>query len=81
MDWLLNNWQTIYGVGAFLAWAAGALACFFGIWWFAAVRYQFPGLVLGWLPGAVAALTAAVIVAAIWPLIAFVGLIVAANKR
>lgn len=80
MDWLLNNGQMIYGVGAPIAWILGALISFFGIWWFWAVKYQFPRLVPGWLPGVVAALTAAVVVAAIWSLVAVVGLLLAALR-
>ncbi|MBB4799691.1 hypothetical protein HNP32_003451 [Brevundimonas bullata] len=79
-DWFLTNWQTIYGIGALIAWALFALICFFGVWWFAAERYQFPGLALGWLPGAIAALTAAVVAAALWPLVVVGGIWIAAAR-
>lgn len=69
IDWLANNWQSVYAGGAVLAWLIFALMCFFGIWWFAAEKYQFPGLAFGWLPGGIAALTAGVVAAALWPIL------------
>jgi len=79
-DWFLANWQMVYVGGAFIAWAIFALIAFFGVWWFSAEHYQFPGLALGWIPGAVAALTAAVVAAALWPLVVIGGLVFINNR-
>lgn len=68
------DWGMIYGVGCLVAYAVLALMCFFGIWGFASARYGLPGLVLGWVPGLVAAATLAVIGAFLWPLIVIGGL-------
>ena len=46
------------------------LAAFVGIWWFAAYKYALGGLVLGWIPGTVAAIVAAVVFGFGWPLFA-----------
>lgn len=69
MTWLAENWGLIYGIGALATYAICALALFFGIWWFSAAKYELAGIVLGWIPGAVAAMTLAVVVALLWPVV------------
>lgn len=69
-DWIRNNWGTIYGAGVMVCGGLTVIIVFFGLWWFAADKYALGGLVLGWLPGAVAAATVGAIMAIGWPLLA-----------
>lgn len=68
-DWLGANWGWIYGGGAVIVGALSALATFIGIWWYASAEYALGGLVLGWIPGAVAGGLAGLILGFGWPLI------------
>lgn len=68
--WLQDNWMVIYIGGAVICALLAALIFFVGLWWFAAYRYALGGLVLGWLPGGVAAVVAAVVFGYGWPLFA-----------
>ena len=69
LDWVRDNWGAIYGIGALIAGLLTAIVSFFGIWWFVAVKYQLGGLVLGWLPGAIAGATLGTIIGLGWPLL------------
>lgn len=68
MGWLSENWGNIYVGGALLVWALSGIVAFFGIWLYAAERYQLAGMVLGWIPGGIAAATAALLLGLLWPL-------------
>lgn len=68
-DWLQQNWGIIYLGGGVILGGLTALAVFVGIWWGAAHKYAFGGLVAGWIPGAVGACVASVVMAFGWPLI------------
>ncbi len=67
MEWLTQNIWSIYAFVGLLAWVIGSMVAFFGMWWVASAKYGFPGLLFGWLPGVVMALTGVVIVALLWP--------------
>lgn len=77
LGWLRDNWGAIYGIGALVVGALAWLGAFIGIWWFAAYRYALGGLVLGWLPGVIAACLAALVFGLGWPL--FAGLAILAG--
>lgn len=70
MSWLTDNWADIYLGGALLCGALSALAVFGGIWWYAAAKYELGGLVLGWLPGGIAAFVVGWVIGLGWPLFA-----------
>lgn len=68
VEWLQQNWMLIYIVGVLAVGLLSALVLFFGTWWFAAARYELGGLVLGWVPGAVAAGVGGLVLGFAWPL-------------
>lgn len=72
MQWLTENWQVVYGVGILFGWAIGATILFFGVWWYAASRYAFPGLAIGWVPALAAAVTGGLVIGILWPLVLIV---------
>ena len=67
--WVRDNWGAIYVVGALLSGLLSAIVIFFGVWWFAAAKYELGGLVLGWLPGTVAAAVVGAIMGFGWPIL------------
>ncbi len=70
IDWIRDNWGTIYGGGVIVVGLLTVIIVFFGVWWFAADKYALGGLVLGWVPGAVAAATIGAIMGIGWPVLA-----------
>lgn len=75
-NWLQEHWGAIYGIGALLVGVLSWLGAFVGIWWFAAYKYALGGLVLGWLPGMIAACLAALVLGLGWPLFAAIAILV-----
>jgi len=69
LDWIKDNWGAIYGIGALISGLLAAIIVFFGLWWFAAAKYALGGLVLGWLPGAIAAVIVGAIMGFGWPIL------------
>ena len=69
IGWVKENWGAIYGIGALISGLLTAIVAFFGVWLFAAVKYQLGGLVLGWLPGAIASIVLGAIVGLGWPIL------------
>lgn len=67
-DWVRANWGNIYMIGALVAGGLSGLAAFVVIWWFAGSKYELGGLVLGWIPGAVAGAVAALVLGFGWPI-------------
>lgn len=80
VEWVSENWGAIYGIGALVVGAIVWVGTFFGLWAFAANQYHFNGLILGWIPSAVAASVAAPILAGLWPLAALVAVWLALNR-
>jgi hypothetical protein len=69
VSWLRDNWVVIYIGGGLILGGLTALAVFVWLWASAAHQYGLGGLVAGWIPGAVAACVASVVMAFGWPLI------------
>ena len=69
LDWLKEiSWLDAYVMVGLVVAAVVGICAFFGGWYFIQSRYGFGGVLFGWIPGAVLAITAGPILGAVWPL-------------